>query len=226
MIKRIIIIFLLISSPATAEEIILEWDAPASPVDGVRIYQRTAKENDDYDFSRPVAVAGPNDTSIKIDVTGEPEKVLKYLWVARAFIADFESVNSNEVDYKVVNTIPLQPIELTGYYDSNNSIIYLSWKQPEETHPVWYWKVFYQIDSEGFIELGRVDKDADLELISPFDAVPNGEFKEVKFVVVAFRRSGVFSENSETLNVRVDRRDQIVVPPINNLRLEIEIPVQ
>lgn len=226
MIKKIITLLLLTTSPSIAEEIILEWDSPKSPVDGIRIFQRTAYPDDTYDFERPVAEVGPNETSVRIDVPGEPDKVLKYLWVARAFIADFESDNSNEVDYKVVNTIPPQPVELTGYYDSNNSIVYLSWKQPEDTHPVWYWKVFYRVDSVGFIELGQVNKDAELELISSFDVVPDGEFKEVDFVVVAFRRSGVFSENSETLNIRVDRRDQIIVPPVDNLRIEIEIPVQ
>lgn len=230
LIKLIIIILLLIMPTfAHAEKIRLEWDAPgdenAKP-DGYFIFQRVAGE--EYDYNNPVKTDEypdgkiPSDVFfIELDVPGVDLAATKYEWVARTIVEDDTSPNSNQVDYTVVKIPPLVPIDLSGSFERDSSIIRIAWTQPEDDYMTHHWRVYYKVGEEEFTELGLVKKDQPLEFTSEFNVVQAGERKDVSFVVVAYRRSGVFSGNSQEIVIDVDRR---TAEPVN-LRINIEIPV-
>lgn len=222
MICLIVVMFCLHVIDAEGELIRLVWDPPQETHDGVRIFQKTARAGDAYDYTDPVVSVLTPKTEALIDVPGEENAVLKYQWVARAYRDDIESIDSNEVAYKVVNIPPLTPIGLTGIYDAEKQIITLSWQQPTDDWAIDHWFV-YSRDSpvDDWQQIGRVDDGHRLELISPIVA-PAGEITSIEFGVVAFRRSGVYSADSLPFEIKIDRRE---VAPIRNLRIEIEIPL-
>lgn len=214
---------------ARAETIRLEWDAPAAEhaaPDGYYIYQRKAGE--EYDYTAPVTTEQYPDGRIPadvfqldIDVPGEDGAAQKYEWVARTIVGEQESPNSNQVDYTVVRIPPLVPIDLSGSYDRDVSVIRIVWDQPQDDYITHHWRIYYRVGDDEFTELGLVRKDQALEFTSEFNVVQPGEQKDVAFVVVAYRRSGVFSANSQEISVDVDRR---TAEPVN-LRINVEIPV-
>lgn len=203
-----------------AEPITLEWDTPEGQIDGVRIYQKTAVEGDSYDYSNPVAdIPFPGNAAV-LEVPGEPDAVLKYQWVARAYQGQNSSEDSNEVSYKVINIPPIVPVDLVAVHQGTTII--LSWGQPLDPYPIDHWIVYAKSGGD-FEEIGTVDDANNLELITGMETLaPVGQQTELTFTVVAFRRSGVFSSNSTEASVIVDRRD---VPVIENLRIRIEIPL-
>ena len=217
----IAVIFFLRTLEAGGEQITLTWDAPAQEHTGVKIFQKTTKDGDAYDYSSPVATVLYPANVATIDVPGEPDAVLKYQWIARAYRDDMESGNSNEVSYKVVNVQPLTPIELSGSYEDD--IITLSWSQPVDEHPIDKWVVYYKNADGQFEAIGIVTDGSNLELSSDVsELAPIGQRTNMSFAVVAFRRSGVYSANSVELEIEIDRRE---VAPVQNLRIEIEIPL-
>ncbi|MBT8490689.1 MAG: hypothetical protein KJN62_06555 [Deltaproteobacteria bacterium] len=223
-----------------AEKIMLEWDQPEGEFDGVRIYSTIREWNFDteqveheYDFRIPLKTdeyptgdIPSNVTSIVVDLPGVADDRTKYMFVARAFLEDEESENSNEVSYVVNNIVPPVPTALAGSYTKDTGIINVQWEQAAEAHNwayVHHWIIYYRLSGETeWTAIGRVNKDAELSLTVPFDKVEPGEQKEVEFTIVAYRRSGVYSADSAPLSITVDRRQ---VPPIQNLRINIEIPV-
>ncbi len=221
----------LLPSFAFSEEIKLTWDYQLSAIDGFRCYQKTAYANDNYDFDSPVKTKNfptgdiPAEvTEITIDLEGEENAVLKYLFVCRAFKGNLESENSNEVSYKVVRTIPPAPVGLSGFYDNAAGSIHIEWEQPQDGHIVYKWAVYYRLEGQiEYSDLGIVNYGHDLILESPFDVVAEGEKKSVFFTVVAFRRSGVYSSNSEEYGIEIDRG---FVGPIENLKIEVDIPLE
>lgn len=221
----IFLIVLLVPQNLGAEKIRLEWDPPADETyDGVKVFQHSAKPGSEYDFSAPVAIVDKGMNYADIEVPGDPDTVLKYQWVVRAYRDAYESANSNEVSYKVINVPPVQPAELSGKYE--NGIITLTWLQPEDPYPIYKWVVYYRLsDNDSWIELGTVDDMQNLTLTKAFDAVPDGRRETVTFSVTAFRRSGVYSTDNAVASVIVDRLGS-TVPPVQNLRINIEIPVQ
>lgn len=216
----VIAAILLFFFESNAELITLTWDAPTEPHDGVRIFQKTAREGDIYNFSSPVADIPFPGTTANVEVEGEPDAVLKYQWVARAYRDDLESSDSNEVSYKVVNIPPIVPVDLSAA--QQGTVISLSWEQPSDPHPIDHWKVYAKTDGD-FVEIGTVDDENNLTLTADLnDLAPADQVTELTFAVVAFRRSGVFSANSTEAIVTIDRR---ALPPVQNLRIEIEIPI-
>lgn len=207
---------------ANGEELLLIWDEPVDQIEGVKIFQKTAREGDVYDFTTPVADVKYPSTQVIIEVPGEDGAVLKYLWVARAYRGELESANSNEINYKVVNIPPLTPVSLSADYD--NDVIRLTWDQPNDDHPVNHWLLYFKhSDGSEFIPVGRVNEGNELELTKDISSLaPIGSISELTFTVVAYRRSGVYSANSQEVNLTIDRRQ---VEPIQNLRIEIEIPI-
>lgn len=214
--------FLIRTFTADAEEIMLSWDMPEQTIDGVKIFQKTAKDGDIYDYFNPVAVVQSPATSAVLDVPGEPDAVLKYLWVARAYRGDIESIDSNEVNYKVVNIPPAIPHSLTASYADDT--VTLAWQQPVDGHPIEKWTVFYRTDpSDEYTQLGNVTDENNLKLTSDISGIaPAGQKTEISFVVVAYRYSGVFSADSQEVKLTIDREE---VSPIQNLKIEIEIPL-
>lgn len=221
--RGILIFLILFSTTVWAEKIQLQWDPPDGPYDGVKIYQHTAAPPDDvYDFTSPVADIPAGTTSAIIDVPGKPNEVLKYQWVARAYKAAQQSENSNEVSYKVINIVPISPINLTGSYDAENSIIHLTFEQPADPYPINHWQIYYSVDNSDFAPLGTITDPDQLTLEEEFNAVPPGETKAVVFRAVSFRRSGVYSIDSNSFELVIDRAE---VGPVKNLRINLEIPV-
>lgn len=220
---------------AYGEQIRLQWDH-VDDVDGYRIYQ-TIRGGDPishtFDFTNPVTTETYPDgkipqteTQITIDLPGVEGEDTKYMFVARTFRGDDTSENSNEVSYVVSLVPPLPATELIGGYDKNAGIISIAWEQPPDEYEwrtVSHWIVYYRIRDGEWTAIGRIDSDHDLTMEAPFDAVAEGEKESVEFVIVSYRRSGVYSADSQSLTLDIDRRD---VPPIQNLRINIEIPVE
>lgn len=228
----IAICLLFIATAALAEEITLMWDIPAdSQLDGFRCYQKTAYANDAYNYSNPVKTpiypSGdiPADVdTLRVNVLGEEGGILKYLWVCRSYKGNEQSSDSNEVAYKVINTAPPVPINLNGRYDDAEKMIYLAWDQPLDNHIIYKWVVYYRIEGDSdYTEIAMVNYDQDPKIQAPFDVVLSGEKKTVYFTVVSFRRSGVYSENSAEYAIDIDRQK---IPPIENLRISIDIPIE
>ena len=223
---------------ANGEQIRLQWD-PVDGVDGYLLYQAIRAQNPDtgqqehtFDFSSPITNEQFRDGKIPQDVTqlsvelpGVEGADTKYMFVARAFRGDEQSENSNEVSYVVSLVPPLPATELIGGYDKNAGIISIAWEQPQDEYEwrtVSHWIVYYRIGDGEWTAIGRIDSDHDLTMEAPFDAVAEEEQASVDFVIVSYRRSGVYSANSQILTLDIDRRD---VPPVQNLRINIEIPV-
>lgn len=231
----LIVIVLAFAFRAWGERIQLEWD-PVDDVDGYRIYQ-TIRGGDPvshtFDFTKPVTTDTYPDgniprteTQITIDLPGVEGEDTKYMFVARSFRGDETSENSNEVSYVVSLVPPFPPAELRGSYDKPAGLVHLEWSQPTDEYEwrtIDRWSVYYRISgTQEWAIVGTVEAGGDLQIESAFSAVAEGETADVEFVVVSHRRSGVFSENSDILTLTVDRRG---VPPIQNLRISIEIPV-
>lgn len=212
------------------EQIRLEWD-PVEGVDGYMLYQSQKDSTFHYDI--PVTTAEypdgkiPQDvTSIAVDLPGIEDRNTRYRFVARSFLDDNFSEDSNEVQYYVALVPPPPAVKLTGSYNRDGGSVNIAWEQPVEDYDyltVSHWIVYYRITgAEEWVPIGRINSDHVLEMTAPFDAVPTGEQSSVDFVIVSYRRSGVYSANSEILTLDINRRE---VPPIQNLRINIEIPV-
>lgn len=219
-----------IVSKSSAEKILLQWDI-AENVDGYMIFQY--QKNETYDYNNPVKTVVypegkiPADIDrIIIDVPGIAGQDVKYRWVARSFRGDEQSVDSNEVTYVVASTIPPAPSEIIGQYEKDKSIITISWVQPEESEEwqtISHWIIYWRFKGdEEWVPIGRINADHALSMEAPFAAVEPEQQSEVEFTIVAYRRSGVYSQNSDILTLDIDRRG---VPPVQNLRINIEIPV-
>lgn len=224
------------SLAAMAEEITLEWDPPEVAPDGYRIFQTVPYQDElgawhhEYDYINPVATPlyqdgniPPDVYSLVVDLPGQPDAVTKYLFVARSFAGEDQSIDSNEVSYRVVNIPPITPIELAGEFDQAAGVITLTWLQPPDDHFIEKWIIYYRRDGPDFIKLGSVDQGQELTLTAGVDFFGDNELATVDFVVVAFRASGVFSANSREFSIEIDTRD---APVIQNLRIRVEIPVR
>lgn len=220
-------------SIAQAEKIRLEWDYPADAViDGFKLFQTTPAKNsagqwiEEFNYTTPlIGDISPDARFVDVDPPGEPDKVVKYIYEIRAFKGANESESSNRASYKVVNIIPTPPISLTGEYKYDESVITLSWQQPADGYDVFRWVVYYRMDTDiEFTKLGSIDQGQVLSMVKPFDVVPAGESRVVYFTVVAFRRSGVYSGNSQEFAITIDRQGPPVTP--GNLKININIPVE
>lgn len=209
-----------------AENVQLQWDYDGGPADGFHIYYKSGG-----DYSNPAATLEYPDGNIPIDIRQvtidlpvTKGDVTKFVFIARTFKADNLSDPSNKVFYSVVGIPPLIPVTLEGNYDKEQSIIHVSWEQPQDEYPTHHWRVYARISGESdFKEIGLIRQEEGLELTTDFDLVPVGEQHTCEFVVIAYRRSGVFSSNSEILAMDIDRTQ---VDPVKNLKLNIQIPVK
>lgn len=212
------------------ETITLEWDKVEN-VDGYFIFQYQKSET--YDYGKPVVTDKYPDGKIPQDVNrlvieleGIENTDVKYRFVARSFRGTEMSTDSNEVTYVVARTIPPTPTDLAGEYDHNTMVARLSWTQPQETEEwqtIHHWIVYCRVKGvEEWTAIGTVSQDHELKVETALDIAPENTLTVVEFTVVAYRRSGVFSHNSQILEVVVDKR---TIPPVENLRINIEIPI-
>lgn len=219
-----VVLFLVATSKA--ENVQLQWDYDGGPADGFHIYLKT-----DGDYTDPAATIEYPDGNIPIDIRqvtidlpvidGE---ITNFVFIARTFKSTELSEPSNKVFYSVIGIPPLIPTTLEGDYDKEQSIIHVSWEQPQDEYPTHHWRVYARISGENdFKEIGLIRQEEGLELTTDFDLVPVGEQHTCEFVVIAYRRSGVFSSNSEILSLDIDRRQ---IDPVKNLKLNIQIPVK
>ena len=218
-------------SQVLADEVTLAWDANSSSPDGYRLFMRT---NDNlYDYNLPVLFTpypdgdiASGETSVTVQgLSGIPYELVNYSFVLRAFMSTDESGDSNEVLYSVDRTAPGAAMDLSGDYDKTEQKITLNFNQPDYDK-VAYWKVFYTESSGGpYVEFETAENTglADNTVTSPFTYVLSGENKDIYFVIVSYRNSEVWSNNSNEILVNIDRR--ILMPP-ENLRLVVEVPVQ
>lgn len=229
---------LLFSLPVYAEDITLQWDQ-VEGVDGYLLFQTIRATNPDtgvlehiFDYNTPITTELYPDgkipqttTALTVSLPGVENADTKYMFVARAFRGEDQSENSNTVAYVVSLVPPDAPQDLTGSYNKESNSIELVWTQAEEVawRSISHYTVFYQIDNGEWIELGKVEN-GETTLNTAFEAVPDGEVKNVAFAVVAYRRSGVFSADSSVLTLIIDR-SLGEVPTVPNLRVKIEIPV-
>lgn len=223
-----ILIVLLLSlffqlSDSRGEQIQLKWEYNGMQPDGFYIYQRIS--GNAWPAEPSVTIQNPNARAVIVDPPGEAGRAIRYDWIARTFLGDQISEPSNFVEYTVVRVPPPEPADLAGSFDADESVIRISWQQPEDEYsgqyPATHWRVYYTLGDVEFTELGLV-RGGNLELTTGFSAVPAGQRESVSFVVVAYRRSGVYSGNSDILTIDVDRR-QPGRP--EDLRINIEVPV-
>lgn len=219
--------YLLWTDMAAGEKIMLQWDA-VEDVDGYYLYQAIRggdPVSHTFNYLDPIATLSQSQTEFEVDLPGETGADTKYVFVARSYRGDKMSIDSNVASY-VVSLVPPFPAEgLDGKYDKDKAYVSISWVQPPETQ-AWrsidHWIIYYRIAGGDWVPIGRIDADHELKMEAPFDAVAQGEQASVDFVIVTYRRSGVYSENSDILTIDIDRRG---VPPVQNLRINIEIPI-
>ena len=218
-----IMIFLFFTARVRADVINLQWDYSAEEnPDGFRIYQRIIGE--EYDYNTPLLSVSGDQRSVKFDIAGEPNAAIKYEFVARAYIDSDQSADSNQVTYQIVRIKPPIPIDLSGEFDRQNSMIKIGWSQPSDDYEVAFWRVFFRLHGteDEYTELGIVRKDMPLEITAQFNIVEIGSRAEVDFTIVSYRINGTYSGNSQILTIDVDRRK---IGEVHNLRINIEIPV-
>lgn len=226
----IVLLIVLLPSLVLAKTVKLTWDK-IDNVEGVRVYHakryyvEEAGENQSFwDYDTPICEVAIDVNECEYDLIGIDGRKVKYLFIARSFIGDKESENSNEVEYVYDLFPPPAPTDLIGDYDKTTKIVTLGWSQPnEQWNEVKLWRVYYRIEDGEYIELGVVDDESNLVLSAPFDVAPKGVVTNVEFVVVAYRDSGKFSENSLPFTITIDRTDEIVVTPVKNLKIEIPL---
>lgn len=221
------LVYLLWSDSAHGEKIMLQWDA-VPDVDGYYIYQTIRGGNPlshSFNYLAPIATVPQDTTQLTVDLPGESGQDTKYMFVARSYRADEMSIDSNEVSYVVCLVPPYPASELSGSYNKDKAYVHLTWEQTPDTEPwrsIDHWIIYYRIAGTDWIPIGRIDSDHELKMDAPFDAVGQGEREIVDFVIVTYRRSGIYSENSNILSIDVDRRG---VPPVQNLRINVDIPI-
>ena len=211
-----------------AEHVKLVWNMPEGPYDGVRIYQ---KIDEGSVYGAPMATEQYPDGNIpagtrELDVImpGEENSVSTYSWVARAYLGDVESDDSNEVSYIVVNTIPMTPDSVTAEYDLETNQIVMSWAQPTEDYMPDKWVIEYQVGDGEWTQLGNIPGGtSDFLFETPFDLIGDGEYGMVNFRIVAYRKSGVASTASDVLPVEIDRR---IKPPTPQLSIEVPAVIE
>lgn len=227
--KKLIFLFLILfPTIAFSETIQLEWDYPAedeSKIDGFKLFMRRLY-TEEYDYTNPVATIPAVDRNYQIEVSPGEGANRTYSFVIRAYKGDEQSTDSNQVEYLVVGIAPQAPINLTGDYNKDTSILNLSWEQPTDEYDVWQWIVYYRLtDQIDFTELGRVDRGQALVLTQDFDVVAKGESETVFFTVVAFRRDyTIHSANAAEFALVIDRQGPPAAP--ENLKINIEIEVK
>lgn len=234
-----LISIMLLSTICFADEFKLAWDydqAQEQNITGFRIYSGPMGQNEAGEWipkfgTDPISDNIPaTDRIVTVTENGWPAASKKFCFSARAFRGDEESADARMADGEYLcviidNTPLIAPADVAGNFDADASMINLSWAQ-EAAGRAKFWQIYYRIGGSEFALLGRVDNagQQDLKMTTAFDAVPPGSVSEVGFVIVAYKNFDVFSPNSQTALITVDRRGEVTAP--ENFRFELMIPVQ
>lgn len=109
----------ILTTRAEAANVTLAWDPNNPTPDGYRVFQRS--ENGSYDYSRPAC-----DTQQTTCTIIGLQPLNTYYFVARAYMANEESGDSNEVNFRVPVPAPVNlrlNIEISVYIDANGKAI-------------------------------------------------------------------------------------------------------
>lgn len=107
---------------ARAAEVMLKWDANDPTPDGYRIFQRVAGA--DYDYTTPVCDTQETQCTVNALIPAT-----LYYFVARAYMGEDESGDSNEVNFKGSVPVPQNltvQVELSVYIDENGNAVLVS----------------------------------------------------------------------------------------------------
>jgi len=126
---------------------------------------------------------------------------------------------SNEV-FMVYDMLPIvSATELTASLDEDN--ITFTWKQ-DDIERVKKWKLFSKEAETEFTELAEIvytGQAGPQYTTTEAMTVPEGEMKAFTFALVTFNNLGVFSENSNEVNITIDKR---IPAPVYKLRIRIK----
>jgi hypothetical protein len=221
----------LAATASAAGQITLAWDANEPAPDGYRLFQRT--EGQSYNYGSPIVIDGVTDANgnipadvqqVTISDVGIADGTLETVyWVIRAFVAEDESGDSNEVSHVFDFAPPAAVANLQATFDRAASSINMSFDAAADP-AVTSWKIFYTTTSGAdYIEFDTIQNSGQttVNVTKPFTAVPEGQRQNIYWVVVAYKGTQ-YSPNSEEVVVDVDRR--VATPP--SLRIEAVIPVQ
>jgi hypothetical protein len=100
--KFFFVLFLLLASFVNSYSVDLQWDANQESVDGYRIFYRA--EYDYYDYNQPIWEGAETTCNIDNALFDDGER---YFFVARAFLGDNESGDSNEVYFDYDDLTPI-----------------------------------------------------------------------------------------------------------------------
>lgn len=234
-----IFIFILLSfSLAHGEWLNFTWDYDGpdkDTIDGFNLYEgeviRDASGTwiTDYDTDAKLTGIAPDSRNLKTNMAGEPNSIQKYCWRMTAYRGDLESAFSNEVCHKIDNLPPDAPVALTGEFDRDGNQLTIVFTQ-SNAGKVKYWKVFYKFPlQESFTLFGALDNtgQSSYSFTDAFDVVPAGDIQEFDFVIVSYRDERNYSENSNVLQLVVDRTGEDTdVDPVENLKIDLTIPVE
>lgn len=234
--KKIIALLLIFPSLVFADVVHFEWDYPIDQdIDSFSIYSGPMRQSETGswvpEFGADPLLSGIDPAARSATATnpGLPAIDHNFCYVIRAVRRGFESNNSNQVCARINNTPLMAPIELQGEYDDEQESVSLSWAQTDISRAA-FWNVYYRFVDDpgaGFIELGRVDNIGQTEptITRAMENVPDDQITSVAFAVVAYKDYEIYSPNSAEITIYIDRRSK-QVPPVNNFRFRINIPVE
>jgi len=226
MMKRLIVfavsLFLVLAIPLGAMAgpvtIGLEWDANIEPyLAGYKAYVADAAGGPYTEFSD---IKEPTTEVDYIFNAPDGQTVTKY-FVVTAYREDpfLESGNSNEV-FMVYDFSPIEAAtELAAVLDGDD--ITFAWKQGD-IERVKKWILYSKEGTAEFAELATIEYTGQAGpqySTTETMAVPDGEVKTWTFALVTFNERGVFSGNSNTVDVTIDKRDLV---PVYNLKITVK----
>ena len=196
----------------------LEWDANIEAyLAGYKAYVADAAGGPYTEFS------DIKEPTTEVDyIYDAPDGVAttKY-FVVTAYREDpfLESGNSNEV-FMVYDFAPIEAAtEFGATLDGDN--INFVWKQGD-IERVKKWILYVKEGGAEFVELATIDytgTPGDQYSTTETMTVPDGEIKTFTFALVTFNPRGVFSANSNEVNITIDKRE---LGPVYNLQITIK----
>ena len=203
------------------------WDADNSPVtdtrwDEVRLFERTGSTT--YDYTTPAGNipqsydASDNSTpTTYTHSTTVPDGVLTELyWVVRASAGELESADSEEVNM-TVDLTPVPAPTFTAVYNETSQSIDFVWPTDADAR-ITNWKIFTKLPADAdYTELVTVDSSGSESI--PIDTLfPAGQKTTREFVMVAYAPFDIFSANSQTVEIILNR-----VPPSGVINFRINL---
>lgn len=210
----------------------LAWDPAQESLepDGYRLFQKV--DDGEYNYNSPLIISGSTDDQgnippdvlqVDVDTPGEACKVLTYKWVVRAYKADDESGDSNEVSAIVDLSCPSEVTSFSAEFNKDASSISMSFQQPSGVD-VAEWKIFWTRtpgDNYQLFDTVQNDGSNTATVTKAFTEVESGLMETIYFTIVSFKDDQLFSPNSSEIAIVIDRRE-LTAPTLR----KVEIPVE